>query len=86
MPAPVDHVVIPGHPQQLSTHAIVLCCACFAATFVGASAITLSLSLVLRADAGSSAYWVVSLILLAIWFATLIHMNRIALATVLAER
>ena len=86
MPAPMDQAVIPRRPQQLSTRAMILCCACFLATFFGASAVTLSLSLVLQAHAGSSAYWLVSLVFLIIWFATLINMHRIALATVLAER
>jgi len=84
MPVPVDQAVIPR--RALSTRAIVLCCACFVATFIGACAVTLALSLVLQAHAGSTAYWMMSVILLIVWFATLVHMHRIALATVLAER
>jgi hypothetical protein len=86
MPVPADQAVIPSRPQQLSTRAMVLCCACFLATFFGASAVTLSLSMVLQAHAGSTAYWMMSVMLLIIWLATLINMHRIALATVLAER
>ncbi len=89
MPDPVnqvDQAVIPRPPQQLSTYAMVLCCVCFLATFFGASAVTLSLSLVLKAHAGSVTYWMITLMLLIIWFATLINMHRIALAAVLAER
>ena len=86
MPAPVDQAVIPRHPRQLSTYAMVLCCACFLATFLGASAVTLSLSLVLQAHAASSAYWMVTAALLIIWFATLIRMHRVALAALLAAR
>lgn len=86
MPAPVDQAIFPRRPQQLSTHAMVLCCVCFLATFFGASAVTLSLSLVLQANAGSTAYWLMTALLLIIWFATLINMHRIALAAVLVER
>jgi hypothetical protein len=89
MPAPVnqvDQAVIPRPPQQLSTYATVLCCVCFLATFFGASAVTLSLSIVLQHHTGTTAYWLVSATLLAIWLATLINMHRIALAAVLAER
>jgi hypothetical protein len=89
MPAPfeqVDQAVIPRRPPQLSPHAKLLCGVCFIATFFGASAVSFSLSLVLQSHAGSTAYWVVSGLLLVIWFATLVNMHRIALATVLAER
>jgi amino acid transporter len=86
MPVSVDQAVIPSRPQQLSARAMVLCCACFLATFFGASAVTLSLSLVLQAHADSSAYWTMSVMLLIIWFVTLVNMHRVALATVLAER
>jgi len=86
MPAPVNQAVIPGRPHQLSTYALVLCCGCFLATFFGASAVTLSLSLVLQAHAGSTTYWMVTAAMLIIWLVTLINMHRIALAAVLAER
>lgn len=86
MPAAFGQAIVPGRPQQLSVHAMVLCCVCFLTTFFGASAITLSLSLVLRAHAGSTAYWMVSAMLLIIWFVTLINMHRIALAAVLVEK
>lgn len=89
MPAPfdqVDQAVIPRRPQQLSTYAIVLCCACFLVTFFGASAVTLSLSLVLKAQAGTTAFWTVTAALLLVWFATLVNMHRIALAAVLVGR
>ncbi|HTD57247.1 MAG TPA: hypothetical protein VK670_17785 [Silvibacterium sp.] len=86
MPAHVKQAVIPRPPQQLSTHALVLCCGCFLATFFGAAALTLSLSLVLQAHAGSTAYWLVSGVLLVIWFTTLFNMHRIALAALLVER
>ena len=86
MPAPVGQAIVPGHPQQLSVHAMVLCCVCFLATFCGASAVTLSLSLVLQAHAGSTAYWMMTITLLIIWFVTLINMHRIALAAVLVEK
>lgn len=86
MPAPVHQAVIPRRPQQLSTYAMVLCCVCFLATFFGASAVTLSISLVLQARAGSTAFWMVTAALLVIWFVTLVNMHRIALAAVLAKR
>ena len=86
MPAHVNQAVIPRPPQQLSTYALLLCCGCFLATFFGASAVTLSLSLVLQAHAGSIAFWLVTALLLIIWFLTLINMHRIALAAVLVER
>jgi len=86
MPAQVNQAVIPRRPQRLSTYAIVLCCVCFLATFLGASAVTLSLSLVLQAHAGSTAYWLASGALLIIWFTTLVNMHRIALAAVLVEK
>jgi hypothetical protein len=86
MPAPVGQAIIPSRQQQLSNHAMVLCCVCFLSTFFGASAVTLSLSLVLQAHAGSTAYWLVTVLLLITWFVTLINMHRIALAAVLVER
>ena len=86
MPAPTREAAISGRPQQLSTQAMVLCSACFLTTLFGASAVTFSFSLVLQAHAGSSEYWLISGVLLVIWFATLINMHRIALAAVLAER
>ncbi len=86
MPAPVGQAIVPGRPQQLSVHAMVLCCVCFLATFFGASAVTLSLSLVLQAHAGSIAFWLVTIMLLIIWFVTLINMHRIALAAILVEK
>jgi len=86
MPAPVGQAIIPSRQQQLSNHAMVLCCVCFLLTFFGASAVTLSLSIVLQAHAGSTAYWLVTALLLIIWFVTLINMHRIALAAVLVEK
>lgn len=89
MPVPfdqVDQAVIPRRPQQLSTYATVLCCACFLATFFGASAVTLSMSLVLQAHADTTAYWTVTAAMLVIWLVTLVNMHRIALAAVLVGR
>jgi len=86
MPAPMDQAIVPGRPQQLSQSAMVLCCVCFLATFFGASAVTLSLSMVLQAHAGSTTFWLVTALLLIIWFVTLINMHRIALAAVLVGK
>lgn len=86
MPAPVYQAIFPRRPQQLSTHALVLCCVCFLSTFFGASAVTLFLSLVLQSHAGSTVYWLITATLLIIWLITLINMHRIALAAVLVER
>jgi hypothetical protein len=42
--------------------------------------------MVLQAHAGSTAFWLVTIMLLIIWFVTLINMHRIALAAILVEK
>jgi hypothetical protein len=85
MPAPMDQALTPSCPQ-LSNRSLVLCYACFFATCFGASAISVSVSLVLQSHAGSPAYWMMTALLLIIWFTTLINMYRITLAAILVER
>ena len=85
MPVPVDQAVVPRR-LQLSSRALVFSCVCFLATSFGASAITLSLSMVVRADAGSPQYWWVATTLLVGWFATLLHMYRVTVAAILDTR
>ena len=72
-------------PRQLSKRARGLCWACFAATFFGASAIAISFSLVLSANAGSPLYWTVAALLLMLWFASLTNIYRLTVAVILAE-
>ena len=86
MPVPVDQAVVPQQRLQLSNGALVLSCVCFLATAFGASAITLSLSMLVRADAGSPQYWWVATTLVAGWFATLLHMYRVTVAAILDTR
>jgi len=86
MPVPVDQAIVP-HRLQLSNRSLVLCCVCFFATFFGASAITISCSLVLQDPPGLPAYWLVTAIpFLIVWFATLINMYRLTIMAILVDR
>ncbi|QNI32650.1 hypothetical protein H7849_01115 [Alloacidobacterium dinghuense] len=85
MPVSVGQAVVPRR-LPLSNRALVLSWICFLATFFGASAITLSLSLILQVNAVSPAYWWLAATLLILWFATLINMYRLTIAAILVER
>jgi hypothetical protein len=85
MPVQLDQAVVPRR-LQLSIRSLVLSCVCFLATCFGASAITISMSLILSAHAGSVAYWSTTGVLLVLWFATLISMYRFTLAAIVADR
>lgn len=83
MPVPVDQAIVPRR-LQVSIRALVFSCVCFVATSLGASAITLSFIMVVRADAGSPQYWSMAALLLMGWLASLLHMYRVTVAAILA--
>jgi hypothetical protein len=84
MPVPVDQAIVPRR-LQVSSRALVLSCVCFVATSFGASAITISFSLILRTHAGSPAYWWIVAVLLTFWFLTLVQMYWLTIAAILAD-
>jgi hypothetical protein len=83
MPIISDEAITPSRPQ-LSNRTVVLCSICFFATLFGSSAITISFTEVIRAHAGSPAYWSVVTLMLIIWLVTLANMYRHAIAAILA--
>jgi len=85
MPAATNQAVVP-YRLRLSHRALVLCWFCFLATFLGASAITLSLSFVLQAQDVVPAYWWMAAPLLILWFASLVNMYRLTIEAILVER